>query len=177
MYTLVRVLILMIFWAALQGSFSVGNLVFGVIVAYAIVRFSAPLFDGSDPGEQTPVSTAIRPVRRLWRFTVMVLVFLRELVISSLQVAKYTLQPTLNIQSGIVKYPLDVTTDREITALSNLITLTPGTMTLDVSSDRTHLYVHAFNVETEGGEEVIAGIKGSLEKHVHRGLGPADSER
>jgi multicomponent Na+:H+ antiporter subunit E len=168
--TFVRTAILTVFWAALQGSFSPGNLVFGVLLSYAIVRFSRPLFDGSEPTER--ISTSVRPLRRLWRFFVMVLVFLRELVVSSLQVAKITVQPSLDIRSGIIKYPLDVTTDREITALSNLITLTPGTMTLDVSRDRSHLYVHTMNVETEGGEEVIADIKGTLEKHVHRGLGP-----
>ncbi len=172
--TIVRTAILTIFWTALQGSFSPGNLVFGVLLAYAIVRFSHPLFDASDPMEQTRTSFRARPLRRLWRFFVMVLVFLYELVTSSLQMAKFTVQPTLDIRSGIIKYPLDVTTDREITALSNLISLTPGTLTLDVSRDRSHLYIHTINVETEGGEDVIAGIKGTLEKHVHRGLGPAE---
>lgn len=173
--TLVRTLILTVFWAALQGSFSVGNIVFGLLLAYAIVRFSRPLFDASDPAEQASVSFSLRPVRRLWRFVVMVLVFLRELFVSSVQVAKFTLQPTLDIRSGIVKYPLDVSTDREITALSNLITLTPGTMTLDVSSDRSHLYIHALNVKTENGDDIIHDIKGSLEMHVQLALGPVSS--
>lgn len=173
--TLVRTLILTAFWAALQGSFSPGNLVFGVIVSFAIVQFVHTLFDASDPSEQTRMNTGVRPLRRLWRFAVMVLVFLRELVGSSLQVAWFTLHPTLSIRPGIIKYPLHVTTDREITALSNLISLTPGTLALDVSSDRSHLYIHALNVESDDGREVIEDIKGSLEKHVRRGLGPASS--
>jgi multicomponent Na+:H+ antiporter subunit E len=164
----------MLLWAALQGSFSIGNLLFGFLLGVAVVAFARPLYDPDDPSEKASFSGGVNPVRRVWRFLVLVVVFLWELVVSGLQVARYILQPTLRVQSGIVEYPLDVTTDREITALSNLITLTPGTMTLDVSPDRTHIYVHAMSVETDDGREVIDEIKGSLEKHVHRALGPRD---
>lgn len=171
--TLVRTLVLTLVWAALQGSFSMGNLVLGFVLALAIVTFSRPLFDPNDPAERVGLSLRIRPLRRLWRVFVLLLVFLRELVVSSVRVARYILQPRLRVRSAIVAYPLDVHTDREITALANLITLTPGTMTLDVADDRTNLYVHTMAVETDSGEEVVDDIKSSLEKHVRRALGPA----
>jgi len=174
--TTVRALVLTLLWAALQGSFSVGNLLFGFLLGLGIVVFARPLFDVSDPTEQARFRSGVRPIRRLWRVLVLVLVFLRELIISGLQVASYVVQPELSIQSGIVKYPLDVTSDREITTLSNMISLTPGTMTLDVSADRTHLFVHAMAVETEDGREVVDAIKGSLERHVHRALGPGGAD-
>jgi multicomponent Na+:H+ antiporter subunit E len=60
--------------------------------------------------------------------------------------------------------------------LANLISLTPGTLSLDVSPDCHCLYVHAISVETEDGAEVIDDIKGSLEKHVARALGPRRSD-
>jgi multicomponent Na+:H+ antiporter subunit E len=170
--TLVRITILTVLWAALQGSFSVGNLLLGVVLSTAVVLFSRPLFDAADPAEQAGLSTQIRPVRRLGRCIVLLIVFLRELIESSLRVAIAILKPTLQVRSGIIAYPLDVKTDREITALANLITLTPGTLSLDVSDDRQHIFVHAMSVETESGDEVIADIKRSLEKHVHRALGP-----
>lgn len=169
--TFIRIALLALIWVALQGSFSVGNVLLGVLFGAAIIRISRPLFEADDPTEAHRFREGIRPVARLWRVLVLVVVFLRELVISALQVARYTIQPTLDIRPAIIEYPLDVQTGREITVLANLISLTPGTLSLDVSPDCNYLYVHAISVETEDGSEVISDIKGSLEKHVGRALG------
>lgn len=169
---IVRILILTLIWVALQGSLSLGTVLLGVVFGAAILRISRPLFEDRDPAEARRLSEGVRPLRRLWRVLVLVVVFLRELVVSALQVARYTLQPTLQIRPAIVKYPLDVQTPREITVLANLISLTPGTLSLDVSPDAQHLYVHAISVYSEDGADVIADIKESLEKHVGRALGP-----
>ncbi|WP_022834538.1 Na+/H+ antiporter subunit E [Salisaeta longa] len=166
-FTLVRILIFTLIWAALQGSFSVGNVLVGVLVSGAVLAVVRPLY-----ADDAASGAAPRPIRRLWKFVVLVLVFLRELALSATRVAQIVLKPTLDIQPGIVAYPLDVATDREITALANLITLTPGTMSLHVSEDRSTLYVHAITVASEDGHDVIEDIKGSLEKHVQRALGP-----
>lgn len=166
---LVRILILTLIWAALQGHFNFSNLLMGVLLSALILGITQPLFD-SDP-KQT--SGRIRPFRRAWRFFVMMLVFLRELILSATQVARLVLQPKLNLHPGIVAYPLDVQTDREITALANLITLTPGTLSLDVSDDCTTIYVHAIMVEGDDGSDTIREIKQTLEKHVARAFGPA----
>jgi multicomponent Na+:H+ antiporter subunit E len=167
---IVRILMLTLIWVALQGSLSL--VLLGVVFGAAILRISRPLFEDRDPAEARRLSEGVRPLRRLWRVLVLVVVFLRELVVSALQVARYTLQPTLQIRPAIVKYPLDVQTPREITVLANLISLTPGTLSLDVSPDSKHLYVHAISVYSEDGSDVIVDIKESLEKHVGRALGP-----
>lgn len=166
-------LVLAVVWAALQGAFDIPNLLFGLLLGLGVTVFARPIFDRGDPSENRRVRDGGNPIRRIWRFFVLLLVFLRELLMSSLRVARITVAPTLDVRSGVVKYPLDVTTDREITALANLITLTPGTMTLDVAPDRRHLYIHTMSVETDDGSEVITEIKESLEKHVHRAFGPA----
>lgn len=171
--TLVRLLLLTLMWVALQGTLTVGNVLLGLGFGAAILRLSAPLFDPEDPMESRRLSEGVRPLARTWRVFVLLLVFLRELVVSGLQMAKYTIQPTLQINPAIIEYPLDVQTGREITMLANLISLTPGTLSLDASPDCECLYVHAISVESEDGSEVIADIKGSLEKHVHRALGPS----
>lgn len=170
--TLIRLLLLTLLWAALQGSFSVGNVLLGAVLAAAVLRLSRPVFAADESPAEVPFAGRPRPFRRAWRVLVLVLVFARELVESAVEVARYTLQPTLQIRPGIVAYPLDVETDREITTLANLISLTPGTLSLDVDPGRTHLYVHSISVETEDGREVIDGIKTTLEKHVSRALGP-----
>ena len=173
--TLVRLLVLTLIWVALQGSLSVGTVLLGVVFSGLILRVSAPLFDPVDANAAGRRGRHIRPFARLWRVFVLLLVFLRELVVSAMTVVRYTLQPTLQIRPAIIEYPLDVQTGREITMLANLISLTPGTLSLDVSPDCHYLYVHAMSVETKDGSEVIADIKGSLEKHVGRALGPRES--
>lgn len=170
--TIVALILLTITWAALKGSFSLGNIVFGLILAGVILRFSRPVFEGTGRADSGTSSGLPRPIRRSWRVLGLIIVFLGELVESAVEVARYTLQPTLQIKPAIIAYPLDVQTDREITTLANLISLTPGTLSLDVSPDRSLLYVHSISVETEDGQEVIQGIKTTLERHVSRALGP-----
>lgn len=169
--TLIRILLLALTWVALQGSYSLGNVLLGFVLAGGILWMSRPLLRPDDPTE-APQLQKVWAIARLWRVFMLLLVFLRELTVSALQVARYTIQPTLNIKPAIIAYPLDVETGREITALANLISLTPGTLSLDVSPDCNWLYVHAISVETEDGSEVVSDIKGSLEKHVSRALGP-----
>ena len=64
----------------------------------------------------------------------------------------------------MVAVPLDVTSDAAITLLGNLITLTPGTLTLDVSTDHLPLYVHVMNVEDV--ESFRQGIKNGFERRI-----------
>jgi multicomponent Na+:H+ antiporter subunit E len=166
--TFVRVVLLTLVWGALQGSFGPGPLILGALFSWAILQLTRPLFNA----EEQNVVDAGGPVRRIWRCLVLIVVFLREVVLSALEVAQYVLQPSLDIRPAIIEYPLTVQTDREITMLANMISLTPGTLSMDVSADRSAIYVHAISVTTEDGQEVIDDIKGSLEKHVHRALGP-----
>lgn len=172
--TLVRLLLLTVIWVALQGSLSVGSVLLGGLFGLAILRLSAPLFDPDDPSETRSLREGVRPLIRTWRVLVLLVVFLRELVVSALEVARYTLQPRLRIRPAIIEYPLDVQTPREITVLANLISLTPGTLSLDVSTDRQYLYIHAISVESENGAEVVQEIKNALEKHVSLALGPQE---
>lgn len=75
----------------------------------------------------------------------LVLLFFKELALSAWKVAVLVTRPKLRVQPGIFAYPLTVTTDFEITLLANLITLTPGTLSVDISEDRKTLYVHAID--------------------------------
>jgi len=68
------------------------------------------------------------------------------------------------MEPGIIEYPLDAKSDLEITLLANVITLTPGTLSLDVSGDRKVLYVHGMYVHDK--EEFIRGIKDGFEKRI-----------
>ena len=90
--------------------------------------------------------------------------FLYELVKANLEVAYDVITPRFFMKPGIIKIPLTAKSDLEITMLANLITLTPGTLSLDVSDDKKVLYVHAMYVKDK--EEFIAGIKNGFERRL-----------
>lgn len=166
---IVRIVLMTLVWATLQGSFGVGNLLLGALFSAAVLYITKPLLA---PEFDQPVSERRRPLLRIWRVLVLLLVFLRELVFSAVEVISYVFQPTLTIRPAVIEYPLNVRTDREITVLANLISLTPGTLSMEVAADRSAIYIHAINVSSEDGQEVIDGIKSTLELHVGRALGP-----
>lgn len=171
----IRTVILALIWAALQGAFSPLNLLMGLIVGGLVVGFMRPMYHLVDTAER--IRGPLRIVVRIWRSLVLLLVFLWELIQSSLQVAYLVLQPSLKgMQPGVIAYPLGVRSGLEITALANLISLTPGTLSIDVSDDRTVLYIHSILVRDEEATEVRNQIKRTLEKHVARAFGPYETD-
>ncbi|WP_455872589.1 Na+/H+ antiporter subunit E [Rhizobium yanglingense] len=138
-------LLLAIAWVAVSGSASLHNLVFGFVlgaVALAIVR---------EPSGSKGYLHRTRLVLSL------ALLFLKELALSAWTVARTVLRPRMEIRPGIFAFPLTVDRDLEITLLANLITLTPGTLSVDVSEDRRTLYVHALDcADPEATKRAIA---------------------
>lgn len=127
-------LMLALAWAAVTGSFTLVNLIFGFVlgaISLWIIR--------SQVGTETYFGRARRVVG-------LGVTFFYELVLSSIRVAWIVVQPRMPIRPGIIAFPLRVDRDFEITLLANLITLTPGTLSVDVSEDRRFLYIHAIDV-------------------------------
>ncbi len=128
-------LLLAFIWAFLTGSFLFSTVIEGFIIGYAVLWLGRPLYD---------TSSYLRKLRQVVSF---LFFFMRELIVATARVAYLVVKPTINIQPGIVAVPLDIKSDAEIARLASLITLTPGTLTLDVSHDRRMMYVHAIHVE------------------------------
>jgi multicomponent Na+:H+ antiporter subunit E len=145
---------LAVVWAALWGDFSERNLVVGFVLGYLVLFFSQPVIGSS------------RYFGHLPRAVGLVFYFLWELILASLRVAYEVLTPTHHMRSGIIALPLDAETDAEITLLANLISLTPGTLSLDVSDDRRTLYVHAMYIDDEDVEGLKRSIKEGFERRV-----------
>ncbi len=101
---------------------------------------------------------------RLWAFIKLTLLFFKELLLSNISVLRVVLRPKLDIQPMIFALPTDLEQDWEITLLSSLITLTPGTIVLNVSDDQRTLYIHAIDVDDV--EDAIDSIKNSFEKAI-----------
>jgi multicomponent Na+:H+ antiporter subunit E len=94
----------------------------------------------------------------------LILLFVKELILSAMRVAWLAVQPRIAIRPAIVAYPLTVTTDAQITLLANMITLTPGTLSIDVSDDRKWLYVHAIDIDSK--EALVGSIAAGFETRI-----------
>lgn len=158
MKNLLLTLLLSLIWAAVQGAFTVGNLFVGFVLGYAVLLVMQPLI--GEAGYDA----------RLWYQVMLIGVFLRELVLSSVRVAWEALTPGYGMEAGIICVPLDVQSDLGITLFANLISLTPGTLSLEVAEDRKCLYVHSMYI-VEGPAHEAQGMKDTLEYAVVRALG------
>lgn len=143
-------------WGFVTGTFTFINLFLGFVLAYVALWLPSRLW-----GE-------VKYFRRLWLLVRLAAVFLYELAISGLTVARLVLSPRLGFRSGIIAIPLDARNDLEITLFANLISLTPGTLSIDVSEDRRTLYVHA--MATDDPEADKAAMKQAFEKNIAEAL-------
>ncbi len=126
-------ILLALAWVAVTGSATISNFIFGFLLgagALYLIR------------EQVGSLGYFQRARRILSLAFL---FLYELVLSAWRVAVLVVQPRMDLKPGIFAYPLKVDRDFEITMLANLITLTPGTLSVDVSEDRRFLYVHALD--------------------------------
>lgn len=147
-------IIFALLWGVLLGPFTPANLVAGFAIGFVLIWIAG----GARPGAARYVRRA-RALASLIGFTAV------ELVKSNLTVAWYTVSSLKKLRPGVLAIPLAPdSTDEEITLLANLITLTPGTLSLDVSEDRSALYVHFMNAENAGA--LVESIKSGFERRI-----------
>ncbi len=151
------------FWILLTGSFAWQELVVGAVVSAGVALFSARWFVHEGPGR----FFGKRLFVLIWYC---IAIFPWELIKANWDMARRSLSPKLNINPGIVRVPVDVPTEYGKTMLANSITLTPGTITMDIdeSGGQTWYYIHWIDVRET--ERTAAGemIKGRMEKWVRR---------
>jgi multicomponent Na+:H+ antiporter subunit E len=152
MTSFLRNILLAILWVALTGHLSAANLALGFGLGALVELFLH--HERGSPGYLIKLTRVLR----------LALYFLWELLLSNLRVALDVATPRYAMRPGIVAVPLDARTDAEITLLSNLISLTPGTLSLHVSESRTTLYVHSMYIRD--AETTRRQIKRGLERRV-----------
>lgn len=108
--------------------------------------------------------SVLRLLRKPFQATGFLLYFLKELAMANLRVARDVVSPLDRLRPGIVAVPLDLASDGQITLLATLVTLTPGTLTLDISSDRRVIYIHAMSAGDLAA--LRAAVKGGFERRV-----------
>jgi multicomponent Na+:H+ antiporter subunit E len=145
MIILLLSLVLAFIWVVITGSATLLNLVFG----FALSTFALWIVRDE--------MSAHGYLRRVAGVASLLVLFFKELALSAWKVASTVLRRDMDLKPGIFAFPLTVDRDFEITLLANLITLTPGTMSVDVSEDRKLLYVHAIDCsDIEGTKRDIA---------------------
>lgn len=145
-------LFLLVVWLLLQNSVSIGLVVLGAILATAIPLYT---FRARD----FPLT-----IHRPGTAVVYFLVLLVDIVVSNIDIAKIILLPRKKIKPALIEYPLDLTNQVPITILACTITLTPGTVSAELSRDGNTLLIHALNVEDV--DALIADIKQRYERRL-----------
>lgn len=143
-------------WAALLGTVSLANLIFGFAIGYVIIWLL----------NRRGVLEADSYVRRPPRLIGLIAFFLAELVMANFRLARDVVTPGLSLKPAIIKVPLEACSDAELAIVANLITLTPGSLSVDVSPDRSALYVHCLYVPDGDVEKTRRELKEGFERRV-----------
>lgn len=139
-------------WVGMTGQFNAANLFTGFVVGYLVLLVL-----------QGP-SQMRRQLFRTWRAFELLAFFTWELLLANLRVAYDVVTPTHLMRPGVIAVPLDARSDIEILILANMVSLTPGTLSLDVSEDRSVLYIHAMYLYDR--ERITRSIKDGFERRL-----------
>lgn len=150
-------------WAALTGNFDPANLIIGFALGYGALFMVRRALEPSDY------------FLRVWQVIGFVLFFLWELILANLRVAHDVLTPRHYMKPRVIALPLEARTDAEITALAYFISLTPGTLSLDVSTDRRMMFIHA--MYAPDADALRREIKQGVERRLLRLMRGTRSER
>jgi multicomponent Na+:H+ antiporter subunit E len=147
-----------------KGQASAQVLIAGAIVSIVTALFSARFF------VHKKAFYLLNPVKLLSFVFYCLVIFVWELTKANIDMAKRALSPKLNINPGIVKIPVELKSEYAQAMLANSITLTPGTITMDMVEEKGKLYYYIHWIDVAETEAAKAGeaIKGTLEKWIGR---------
>lgn len=141
-------------WCAASGEVNSKNLIVGFFLGYLILCVHPEITQ----------SQSYR--KKVYQFAAFLLYFIWEVILGAIDVALATLWPFRELRPGIVAVPLHTRSPAESALLANIITLTPGTMSVDLSADEKILYVHVMDIKDP--EIVRKTIRDGLEARLIR---------
>lgn len=145
-------LVLSFVWMFLSSNYSVSGFFIGYLLGLVGLLMVKKMLPGRLYFE------------KIWAFIKLTILFIKELILANIAVFKVAIKPSLDIQPAFFKYETTLTKDWEITLLSSLITLTPGTVVVHISDDSKTLYIHCIDVDDI--DATIASIRDSFEKAI-----------
>ena len=141
-------------WCLLQNEISLQQFIIGYLVGVGIMLFFIRVF------QEELYFRKVGLGLRLLGF------FIKELLVANWAVLRQVLSPRLNVRAGIIAYPLELQNDILITLLANMITLTPGTLSVEVAPDRRLLFIHILDIADIEDEK--RKIKDGFERYLQR---------
>jgi len=144
-----KFILLFLVWIGLTNSLDIQELIVGATVAFVIARFF------TSNREFNLKELVIKYIK-------FIPIFLKNLVQSNIAVAKIVLNPKLPINTGIVKLKISLNSDHDKLVLANAITLTPGTITVELRGD--DLFIHILNMDSFDRDILQKEIVDELER-------------
>jgi len=139
-------------WMFLSEAYTFQSFLFGYLIGAALLFMLNRFF---------PSRFYLYPI---YRIVVLALIFIRELILSNISIVKLVYSRKPDFEPGIFEMPIEVKKNWEITLLANLITLTPGTLTVAISDDKKRFFIHAMDIDDK--EESIYEIKNTFERAI-----------
>jgi multicomponent Na+:H+ antiporter subunit E len=127
-------LLLLIVWLMLTTELTLPNVILGVVVALIAIAVT----------QQTNI------VGRGYRLILLSLFFIWEVLVANARISVAILRPRMQLQPAIVAIPVEKLSRQELVVLATFMTLTPGTLSVDVAPDQSTLYIHTFNLDDAG---------------------------
>ena len=148
----------LLFWLLLTFDLSAANLIAGAVAALITSMVFGRYF-------YTKLYKFLQPVRYFW-LVIYLVILIWECIKANIDVAYRVLHPAMPIKPGIVKVKLHLESDFARAMLANSITMTPGTISVDIIDD--YIYVHWIYVSSENPEEYSRKITGRFEKYIKK---------
>ncbi len=152
----IMVVLLAFTWCMLNKSIDPATFVVGILLGWA----STALFHGLSPYEPFRIN--------LWEGFKLLVVFTYEMIWANFQIAFIILSPKLHIRPGIIEYPVELRNEGAIVLFASMVSLTPGTLSVDISQDRKFIYIHAMIIDSP--ESLKAEIKKTFESRIQKML-------
>lgn len=146
----------LIVWIFLDGSLDIENISVGILASILVSIVAGSLF-------ASRINLFFHPQRYFW-FFVYLCVFFWECLKANIDVALRVIHPFIPLSPGIVKVRTSLKSNIALTFLANSITLTPGTLTVDIDKEKGFLYVHWISVRTQNIEEATEKIVKRFER-------------
>ena len=141
-------------WIGLTGEPTLVNAIFGLVLGFTLGRLTGTR------------GLSARSLLRLPQALALAAFFLWELIIASVRITALVLSRRPRLRTAVLAVPIELEHDWQITLLASLITLTPGTLTLDVADDRRTLYVHV--LDCDDPERERDSIRTGFEARIRR---------
>lgn len=155
-------IVLFVFWLFLSAQFNIFHISAGIIFSLIVTYFAKPMFlnKPSDRGNITYITL------RILRYVIWLIY---QIFVSGIDVTKRVLKLNMPINPGIIKCKLTLKSDFSLTVLANSITLTPGTMTMDIVNDE--IFIHCLAIEDE---QKLIDSEDDFEDHIKKMLAYKD---